>query len=213
MRSILKDCFPSMSLAVFQFTCLNPRKQTTILSVFSTSGWGFAVDRSSRIEALVKASILSSTSFCALWRSWSLRAFLKSRRIYSSILSVVMAPFELAPTITDYVGLLPDLVVVFKKDWTCWAGTFLGLEMLAASISPCMTPSFMWVSNSRARSVIILKNSPPRSLVSPIVTPLFQIHTTTMMFPISIFWRTVNSLSPEPSSPSSSKPSARISFC
>lgn len=69
MRSTLKDCLPSMSFAVFQLTCLKPLRQTTILSVFSTSGCGFAVDRSSTIEALVKASILSSTSFYALKRS------------------------------------------------------------------------------------------------------------------------------------------------
>lgn len=66
IRSTLKDCLPSMSFAVFQFIFLKPLRQTTMFSVFSTSGWGFAVDLSSMIEALVKASRLSSISFYAL---------------------------------------------------------------------------------------------------------------------------------------------------
>lgn len=197
-----------MSLAVFQFTCLNPRSATTMFSVFSTKGWGLAVFRNSRTAAFVRASTLSSISFYAVCKSYSLSAFLKSSKICSSIFSCEIAPFELAYPITCAVGLLE--VALSRSTVT---GARRGLAELAASISPYRTPSLIIASSSLARSVIMRKNSPPLSFVSPMLTPLFQMQTTTMIFPMSIFYSTVRSLSPEPSSPSSSNPSARISFC
>jgi hypothetical protein len=75
------------------------------------------------------------------------------------------------------------------------------------------TPDLIVVRSSRARSVIILKNSPPLRRWSPIVTPEFHMQHTTRMLPISIFYNTAKSFSPAPSSPSSSNPSAKTSFC
>lgn len=52
----------------------------------------------------------------------------------------------------------------------------------------------------------------PYFYYSPIVIPLFQTHTTTIILPMSILLSTARSFSPAPSSPSSSNPSANTSF-
>ena len=54
-RSILNDCLPSISLAVFQLKCLKPRKDVTIYKTFSIKMFGFVIDLSSRMAAFVKA--------------------------------------------------------------------------------------------------------------------------------------------------------------
>ena len=87
-KSILNEGFPTISLAVFQFTFLKPLRATTIYNVFSTKGWGFAIVLSSRIAALVKQLRLSFISDWASSLSSYFNYLLKSDRIYSSILSI-----------------------------------------------------------------------------------------------------------------------------
>ena len=92
IRSILKDCFPIISFAVFQLTCLKPRRAVTIWRVFSTRMLGFDIDRSSRMAAFVRALSASLISFSASFISSVPKDDLKSERICSSILSAVPAP-------------------------------------------------------------------------------------------------------------------------
>ena len=87
IKSILKDCLPSISFAVFQFMCLKPRKAVTIYRVFSTRMFGFVMERSSRIAALVRAVRASDISFSASFISSFESDDLNNERICSSILS------------------------------------------------------------------------------------------------------------------------------
>jgi len=90
ISSTLNDCFPNVSLAVFQFKFLKPFRAQTICIVFSIIKLGFVIALSSMMDALVNYFTLSFISWVASAISYSPRDSLNCFKIWASAASLLL---------------------------------------------------------------------------------------------------------------------------